>query len=219
MTIILKTENLTITHSNKTSLSFVDVEIERGQSVLLLGPSGCGKTTLLSMMAGLLNPTTGQVFHDGEDLYQMPAKARDKRRGKNFGFIFQTLHLIPYLNVYNNIALAAKMVDAPLQQNLIEYLLESLGIAHKLKSMPHELSQGERQRVAIARAVLNRPDIIIADEPTSALDDINAKATIDLIKGQAKQYNSTLILATHDARIIDGFDMVIRLENQRKVAA
>lgn len=219
MSFILRTQNLTMNHSTNTSLPFKDMTILKGQSVLLLGPSGCGKTTLLSIMAGLLPPSTGHVFHDGEDFYKIPSKARDKRRGKHFGFIFQTLHLLPYLNIYKNIELAAKMADAPLEKGRIETLLESLGISNKLKSMPHELSQGERQRVAIARAALNRPDIIIADEPTSALDDKNAQLTIELIKNQAKQHNSTLILATHDHRITDGFDTIVHLEHVERMTA
>lgn len=219
MAIILKTQNLSALYSNKNTLSFDDVAIEKGQSALLLGPSGCGKTTLLSMMAGLLPPATGYVFHDGEDIYKMSSRVRDKRRGKHFGFIFQTLHLLAHLNVKNNIALAANMINAPIEKNRIENILESLGIGHKLNAMPHELSQGERQRVAIARAVLNRPDIIIADEPTSALDDHNAQITIDLIRHQARECGSTLILATHDNRILNGFDKVVKLEQSQKVLA
>lgn len=211
MTYVLNTQNIAIKRQGNKSLLFQDIHVKSGQSVLLQGPSGSGKTTLLSMLAGLLPPTSGQVFINGDDFYKMPSTARDNLRGLRFGFIFQTLHLISSLNVYNNIALAAKMVGHTLEPNRIENLLGSLGISDKMRCRPHELSHGERQRVAIARAVLNRPSILLADEPTSALDDKNAQTTLHLIKEQAKEHNATLIMATHDNRITSGFDSVITL--------
>ncbi len=207
----LHTAELSLHPAKDTVLSFPDLKLEAGKSLLLLGASGSGKTTLLSILAGLLPPTQGKVYINGEDLYEKTPFARDRLRGLRFGMIFQTLHLLPSLTVYQNIALAGKMAGITPDKNRIETLLTALGLAHKTLEKPDCLSQGERQRVAIARAVLNKPDILIADEPTSALDDENAAITINLIREQAKEYGASLLLATHDSRIKDGFDDVVRL--------
>lgn len=215
----LRTQTLSLTRLGTKSLAFEDFFLTRGESVLLKGPSGSGKTTLLSMIAGLLTPTSGKVFLQDQDLYAMPTLQRDALRGKTYGFIFQTLHLFPALSVEDNIHLAAKVAYKPVDTQYIQSLLISLGLASKAHSKPHELSQGERQRAAIARAVINRPDIIVADEPTSALDDANAKITIDLIREQVERSGAAFLLATHDARITDGFDKVLDLGKNLRNAA
>lgn len=215
---ILETRQLVLERSAPTRLFFEDLSVDKGESVLLLGPSGCGKTTLLSILAGLLKPTAGQVLLNGSNLYEMSSRMRDHQRGQNFGFIFQTLHLLPALTVQQNILLAAKMAGTSEGDERVDYLLQSLGLRDKAARKPHELSQGERQRVAIARAVLNRPKILIADEPTSALDDNNAMITIDLIRNQARETGCALLLATHDNRITQGFDKTIHLNSNLKDA-
>jgi ABC-type lipoprotein export system ATPase subunit len=219
MTILMETKNVTYRLPAGGMLHFPDVRIGAGESLLLLGASGTGKTTFLSILAGLLPPTTGHVLWRGDDVYAMPTKSRDALRGKSFGFVFQTLHLLPYLTAFENVALAAKIPGIDLDLKRITALFKTLGIAEKLRHKPHQLSHGERQRVAIARAVLNQPAIVFADEPTSALDDKNSAQTIDLIKSQARDHKASLILATHDHRITHGFDLTVDLNASMTEAA
>lgn len=195
------------------------VTIKPSSRTLLLGPSGCGKTTLLSVLAGLLKPDAGSVILEGQNLYALSPRARDHLRGRTFGFVFQTLHLLPSLTLQQNVVLAADMADLPQDKARLESILKRLGLSDKANRKPDALSQGESQRVAIARAILNRPKIIVADEPTSALDDLNATAVIDLLIQEASESGAALLIATHDSRIINRFDTIIRLDNpMRKVA-
>ena len=187
--------------------------------MLLLGPSGSGKTTLLSVLAGLLRPSMGSVLIEDKDFYALSASSRDKIRGQNFGFIFQTLHLLPSLTLSQNIALAADMAGSKLDKERLDYLLKILGLADKSHRKPDALSQGEQQRAAIARAVLLKPKIIMADEPTSALDDDNAQAVMNLLENQANDTGAALLIATHDSRIKNRFKNIINLESQMKEVA
>ena len=207
----IKSQGITIKRKNSPSISLPDIEINQGESTLLLGPSGSGKTTLISLLAGLLKPTTGQILIDGEDFYKMPSSVRDSIRGKQFGLIFQTLHLLPSLTLSQNIELAADMSETQPEAGRLEYLLETLGLIGKAHRKPDTLSQGELQRAAIARAVLLKPKIIIADEPTSALDDDNAQSVIELLDKHAKDTGAALLISTHDNRIKNKFKTIINL--------
>lgn len=210
----LKSNNITVRREGGASLSFPDLSINTGNAVLLLGPSGSGKTTLLSVLAGLLKPSQGKVFIEDKDFYALSSSARDHIRGQSFGFVFQTLHLLPSLTLAQNIALAADMAETKAEEGRQDYLLKTLGLADKAHRKPNALSQGEQQRAAIARAVLLRPKIIMADEPTSALDDANAQAVMNLLEEQAKDTGAALLIATHDNRITDRFQNIINLESQ-----
>ncbi|MBU0858799.1 MAG: ATP-binding cassette domain-containing protein, partial [Alphaproteobacteria bacterium] len=170
----LETTALTVNRRHGPTLSFPALSVVPGARTLLLGPSGSGKTTWLSLLAGLLPPQSGSVMLGGQDIYKLAPRRRDRLRGTQFGFVFQTLHLLPALTLRQNIALAAKMAGLPANPERLEQLLSSLDLTAKAHRRPSALSQGEQQRAAIARAVFNRPAIIIADEPTSALDDNNA---------------------------------------------
>ncbi|MDE1153347.1 MAG: ABC transporter ATP-binding protein [Micavibrio sp.] len=216
---LLQSRGLGVVRPLSLPLSFPDISIQKGERLLLLGPSGSGKTTLLSVLAGLLAPTQGNVTFNGEDFYSMAARKRDMVRGRSFGFVFQTLHLLPSLNLRQNIALAADMAGLDADQGRISAILETLGLSSKAHRKPEALSQGEQQRAAIARAILNRPEIILADEPTSALDDANAKAVMELLGRQAEDTGAALLIATHDSRIVPYFNTVIRLATQAKEAA
>jgi putative ABC transport system ATP-binding protein len=211
---LLDCRNLTLARPGPALLHFPDFSLERNTRLLLLGPSGSGKTTLLSLIAGLLKPISGQVLLDGSDFYHMPPGVRDFVRGERFGFVFQTLHLLPSLTLRQNIALAADMTGRTPDQTRLDNLLETLELTEKAHRKPDSLSQGEQQRAAIARAVFNRPSVIIADEPTSALDDANARTVIDLLVRQAEESGAALLIATHDTRIINQFDTVIRLNDR-----
>lgn len=218
MNILIEAKNIAVDRPGSPVLHFQDCSIGQGQKVLLLGPSGSGKTTLLSVLAGLLKPTQGMVSIEGKDLYNLSAKERDHLRGRRFGFVFQTLHLLPSLTLRQNIALAGDMTGN-VDEARLDYLLKTLGLSDKAHRKPDALSQGEQQRAAIARAVLNRPAIIVADEPTSALDDANAYAVIELLEQQARETGAALLIATHDNRISGRFENIINLKMQMKDAA
>ncbi len=203
--------NLSFSYDSQSTLRFPDVEVRKGENILLLGESGSGKTTLLHLMGGLLRQYSGSVKVDETELSTLSESALDKFRGQKIGFIFQKNHLISALSVEKNLAMAPYLAGLPIHQERIEQVLESLGLAEKRKSKVTELSQGQTQRVAIARAVLNKPSIIFADEPTSALDDQNCNKVIDLLLNVAAQNQSTLIVATHDQRLKE------KISNQLKL--
>ena len=215
----IESKGIVVRRPGSPALHFADLCIQKKDSVLLLGPSGSGKTTLLSVLAGLLHPDAGQVLIEGRNIYTLPSRVRDHLRGQHFGFVFQTLHLLPSLTLRQNIALAADMVNLKVEEGRIDYLLGTLGLADKAHRKPDALSQGEQQRAAIVRAVLNRPSIVIADEPTSALDDANARTVMVLLERQAQETGAALLIATHDNRIINRFANIIHLGDHMKEVA
>jgi len=218
---ILKTESITVKYgASSPTLKFPDLTVNKNDKILLLGDSGCGKTSLLSVIAGLLQPTSGKVFVQDCDIYKLGVRERDHLRGKTFGFVFQTLHLLPSLTIAQNILLAADMAGVMPPADRLKNLLSSLGLSDKAHHKPSELSQGQQQRAALARAIFNFPAMIIADEPTSSLDDKNANIVMDLLEQQAKESGSALLVATHDHRIKARFDHVIDLTSvsQKEVA-
>ena len=216
---LLSATHLCIERSQSAKLALPDIHLAANESVLLLGPSGSGKTTLLSVLAGLLPPTQGHVLFDDHDLYSLSKGSRDRLRGQKFGFIFQTLHLLPSLTLRQNILLAQDMSGQKAEAGHVDTLLHVLGLTDKAGRKPDALSQGEQQRGAIARAMLLKPALILADEPTSALDDQNATLVIDLLKAQAKECGSALIVATHDNRLFGKLDRTIQLTSSLKAAA
>jgi len=187
--------------SSSNTLSFPDFSVQSGKTCLLLGESGSGKTTLLHLMGGLLKIQTGEVIVQNTPLSDLPESAADNFRGKHIGFIFQKNHLISALTVKQNLLIAPLLANLKQDENRIEEVLAQLGLWDKKHSKVHHLSQGQAQRVAIARAVINKPAIIFADEPTSALDDHNCERVISLLLNIARQYQCTLIIATHDQRL------------------
>jgi len=215
----IESKAIVVCRPGAQALRFADLSIHREDSMLLLGPSGSGKTTLLSVLAGLLHPSTGRVLVENRDIYALRSRMRDHLRGRHFGFVFQTLHLLPSLTLRQNIALAADMLGVKAEDGRIDHLLGTLGLADKAHRKPDALSQGEQQRAAIARAVLNRPSIIVADEPTSALDDSNSQKVMDLLEHQAQETGAALLIATHDTRIMNRFQNVMHLNDQMKEVA
>ena len=209
---LLKTDSVTVQYDiRQTLLTFPDMDILPQEKILILGESGSGKTSFLSTLAGFLKPTTGNIVVSGQDIYNLSVKQRDRLRGQLFGFVFQSLHLIPSLTVVENILLAGDMAGVKIAEGRLEKLLSSLDIANKAAAKPAELSQGQQQRVVIARALIHSPQILIADEPTSALDDKNAEAVINLLDEHARDYGAALVVATHDHRIKHRFDKIIQL--------
>lgn len=192
-------------------LTFADWQVNNGEQWLLLGQSGSGKTTLLHILTGLQKPTSGTVAINGIDLYSLSAKKLDAFRGQHIGIVFQRPHLIKSLNVTENLLLAQSFAGLPTDKKRIEEVLDSLAMAHKKHAYPQALSQGQLQRVTIARAVINKPTLLIADEPTSSLDDKNAAAVLALLKEQSELNQATLVVATHDKRVKDAFNLTYSL--------
>lgn len=196
--------NLGYVREGKSILSCKRLSVERGEHLLLLGASGCGKTTLMNLMAGLVRPSSGNIIFESQNYADLSDLAMDKLRVKNFGFVFQRLHLIGHLSVTQNIVLALERPD----HARVMALIEELGLSGKAQQKARDLSVGEAQRVAIARGVVNAPKVIFADEPSSALDDVNTDKVMDLLFAQAKKAGETLIVATHDARIKGRFSNI-----------
>lgn len=173
----------------------------QGEHWLVLGPSGSGKTTLLHVLAGILRPAAGDVVVAEQDLAALSPSALDHFRGRHIGIVLQRLHLMPSLNVMENLLLAQYLAGLPQDRHRAAEVLGGLDLKEKASVKPHELSFGQAQRVAVARAVVNRPQLLLADEPTSNLDDARCMQVLELLQSQARACNATLVIATHDQRI------------------
>ena len=179
------------------ALDSFSLDIAVGEFVAVRGASGCGKTTLLLTVGGMIRPTTGRVLLDGQDVYSLSPRRRAALRAEKVGFVFQMFHLLPYLNVLENVRSAALAGGDASRAHAIE-LLERVGLSDRLNHRPAELSTGERQRVAIARAMLSRPAVILADEPTGNLDPYSATAAMDHLADFHRD-GCTILLVTHEA--------------------
>jgi len=155
----------------------------------------------------------------GQDLAALGGNALDRFRGRHIGIVFQRMHLLATLTVEDNLLMAPYLAELPQATDRIKDVLATLDMDHKAGSFPHELSHGQRQRVAIARAVMNQPEVLLADEPTASLDDERAEKVLDLLMTQAKLNGSTLVVATHDRRIVDHFDNTLIIESGSEVSA
>ena len=194
------------------ALRDINLHIEKGQFIAICGPSGSGKTTLLMAIAAMLRPTKGTVRIEQNDLYKMGIRDRARFRAENIGFIFQMFHLIPYLNVIENVILAGGVIGKSRNAANARDLLKQLGLESRVFHKPAQLSAGEKQRVAIARAIFNRPKIILADEPTGNLDDENAASVIGHLS-EFHRSGGTVILATHQLQARKFASQVIYLRD------
>ncbi len=208
---MIQSSNLQFSYDRNSSFRFPDVRCEKAESLLILGGSGRGKTTLLHILAGLLTPTSGKVTVAGEDITAMTGRYRDNFRGKHMGIIFQSAHFISSLSALDNLMMVPYLCGkGPTRADALA-LMKRLGIDHHAEKSPQQMSIGEQQRLAIARAIGHRPDVIFADEPTSALDDANTREVISLLREEASQAGSALIIVTHDARLKAAFNNCIEL--------
>jgi ABC-type lipoprotein export system ATPase subunit len=195
------------------ALDHVNLSVGRGEFVAVRGPSGCGKSTLLLTAGGMVRPTAGCALLDGEDLYAMSARRRAAIRAARIGFVFQMFHLVPYLDVLENV-LAPTLAGSRAGRREALGLLDRLQLAHRVSHRPAQLSTGERQRVAIARALLNRPDVILADEPTGNLDPDNGQQVMSYLAGFHRD-GGTVLLVTHD-RLADQYaERIVLLSHGR----
>ncbi len=193
----------------------VDLELGRGEIVLVMGPSGSGKTTLLSMLGGLLRPTAGVIRIDGVDIAALSERELPPFRATRFGFIFQDFNLLSALSARENVEVALNLggVSGEKARQCAEELLVALGLAERLDFDIDNLSGGEKQRVAIARAVANHPQLIFADEPTANLDSANGAETMRLLRQLAKDDQTTVVIVSHDQRLREVADRVLWLED------
>ena len=201
------------------ALKDVNMKVMPGEVVGLIGPSGSGKSTLLKCLGAVIEPTAGRMTLGSNVIYDDAWTIKDLRalRRDNIGFVFQAPYLIPFLDVTDNVALLPMLAGRPnseSRQHAVE-LLQALDVAHRAKAMPSELSGGEQQRVAIARALVNRPPVILADEPTAPLDSERAMAVIRILNKMAQQYQTAIIVVTHDEKIIPTFKRIYHIRDGR----
>ncbi len=201
-------KNLDFVIANNTILSELNFSLDNGSHLIISGPSGSGKSTLINLMSGLYRPTSGHLSFESNDYSKLTDKDIDEMRAKNFGLIFQRLHLIKHLTVEQNILLGFNKIKLP----NIEKLIEDIGLTAKKKQLAKDLSFGESQRVAIARGVVNNPKIIFADEPTSSLDDENTTRVLKLISAQANKNKSSIVISTHDERVKKFFKNILEIK-------
>ncbi len=197
------------------ALKNIDLDVKYGDIQLLMGPSGSGKTTLLSILAGILTPTGGSVRLLGEEISKLSGSKLAQFRLENIGFVFQGFNLFPALTALENVEVALNLKGthrAAAHRQALD-LLDQVGLSQQAKRHPQDLSGGQKQRVAIARALAGDPRLIMADEPTAALDSHNGHAVIDLLRNLAKEKGRTVLIVTHDPRIIDVADSVAYLED------
>jgi len=195
------------------ALKDITVDVRAGELTLLVGPSGCGKTTLISIVAGLLNPTEGHVEVLGEDLAEMSGSRLVNFRGEKIGFVFQQYNLLPSLTAAENAAIPLLIARRPRKEAVAQAkkVLESVGLANRVDAYPNTLSGGQQQRVAIARALVHNPHLLVCDEPTAALDAHSGRTVMGLLKQVALQSDRAVIVVTHDNRVFDFGDRIIHM--------
>ncbi len=219
---ILKVENLIKTYKNgNTTINAVDnvsFSVEKGDFVAIVGASGSGKSTLLHLLGGVDRPTSGKVFIDGVDIYNMNNDALAIFRRRQVGLIYQFYNLIPILNVEENIVLPCKLDGKNVRRDRLNEIIDTLGLSKRRSHLPNELSGGQQQRVSIGRAIINNPALVLADEPTGNLDSKASDEIVALLKESNKKYNQTIIVITHDASIAQEANRVITIEDGKIVS-
>ncbi len=196
--------------STVDALRDVSIELVAGEFVAVQGPSGCGKSTLLLTIGALLEPTAGCLNIDGENPYALSPEARARFRAMNIGFVFQQFHLVPYLDVRDNILVPSLAGESNASLDRVDELLEQFNLAERAAHPPAQLSTGERQRTAFARALLNKPRIVLADEPTGNLDRENAEIVIAHLRQFARD-DGAVLLVTHDSYAADQADRSLQI--------
>ncbi|MBN1430646.1 MAG: ABC transporter ATP-binding protein [Anaerolineae bacterium] len=197
----------------------VSLQIAAGEFVALVGPSGSGKTTMLSILAALLQPSSGQILLDGQDLATMSDVARVALRREKIGFTFQANNLVPYLTAVENVELMLRLnkkLDRAGRMRARE-LLARLGLGERLNNLPGQMSGGQQQRVAIARALIHSPSLVLADEPTASLDTERAYQVVETFAGLIHEQNRAGIMVTHDLRMCEYVDRVLQMQDGKLV--
>lgn len=193
---IIKISHLCKNFGEVKALQDINFSVLQGQWLAIMGPSGSGKSTLLNILSLMDEQSSGEYFLDGTNVQSLDESAKIKIRREKIGLIFQQFHLIPYLNALENVMLA-QFYHSSVDEEDARAVLEKVGLAHRLKHLPSELSGGEQQRLCIARALINNPELLLADEPTGNLDEANEKIVLALLK-QLKNEGKTIVLITHN---------------------
>jgi putative ABC transport system ATP-binding protein len=217
--LIVQTVELTRTYRRGSSqivaVNNVNMEVKEATFISIVGPSGSGKTTLLNLIGLNDHPTSGKILFMGKDVSRLADKERRKIKLQNIGFIFQTFNLLPTLTALENVELPMALASVPhkTQRKRALRLLGKVGLTGRLQHLPRELSMGETQRVAIARAIANDPSLILADEPTGELDSKTTKEIVTLLFTLCKERNTTVIVATHDEKIVEVTDTIYTIQD------
>lgn len=216
---ILRVENISkIYGKGETAvkaLNDVSFSVEKGQFVAIIGPSGSGKSTLLHIIGGVDRPTSGKVYVDNTDIFQLDETKLAIFRRRQIGLIYQFYNLIPVLNVRENILLPLLLDGRKIDSGYLDEILKTLNLKDRLEHLPNQLSGGQQQRVSIGRALINNPALVLADEPTGNLDSKSGSEILSLLKLSNKKYNQTLIVITHDERIAMQADRIISIVDGR----
>lgn len=214
---ILRVENVCkIYDTGETTvnaLTDISFSVQKGEFVAIIGASGSGKSTLLHILGGIDRPTSGEVFVDGQSVYERTEDQLAVFRRRQVGLIYQFYNLIPVLNVEENITLPVKLDGRKINKKRLAGLLQALGLANRRKHLPSQLSGGQQQRVSIGRALMNAPAILLADEPTGNLDTQNTQEIMQLLKASNKTYKQTIILITHDREIALQADRILEIQD------
>jgi putative ABC transport system ATP-binding protein len=199
------------------ALRGIDLDVRKGELMMLVGPSGCGKTTLISVVAGILDQDTGDCRVLGENLISLTPRKKTQFRGQNVGFVFQAFNLLPTLSAAENAAVPLLINGLPRAKAIdrAKAMLTRVGLGDRAHSLPAQLSGGQQQRVAIARALVHDPRLIVCDEPTSALDHETGHKVMDLLREVALGDGRALVIVTHDARIFGFADRIARMDDGR----
>lgn len=216
---ILRVENLCKTYgkgeNEVKAVNNISFSVEKGEFVAIVGVSGSGKSTLLHLLGGVDRPTSGKVYIDGQDIYQLNDDNLAIFRRRQVGLIYQFYNLIPILNVEENICLPRNLDGKEVSKEKLDNLLKTLNLENRRKHLPNQLSGGQQQRVSIGRAIINEPAIMLADEPTGNLDSKASEEIISLLRLSNKKYKQTLIVITHDEKIALEADRIITIDDGR----
>ena len=208
-------KNYILPHKTVEVLKGASFSVGEGERVAIVGRSGTGKSTLLHLLGGLDRPNAGEICMAGKSIYALSPRERSVLRAKQIGFVFQSYHLLPEMDVVENILLPAMAINAPrarARARVME-LLELVGLSDRATHTPLELSGGEQQRVALARALMNTPSLLLADEPTGNLDRDTGAQILELLFGLAQQHRHALVIVTHAPEVAARCDRVLRLEH------
>ncbi len=205
------TKKVTSPEGELTILNDVSLSVKRGQTAAVVGPSGAGKSTLLALLAGLDEPTSGQVWLGAEELTALDEDGRASLRNRQVGFIFQSFHLLPSLTALENVLLPLELSGVDHEAERAQAALKQVGLDHRLHHYPRQLSGGEKQRVAIARAFVTEPALLFADEPTGNLDNKTGELILNLLFDLNAAAKTTLVLVTHDMAAADRCDLIFEL--------